>query len=393
VRRLAFGWSVVIGLVIGAQPPSTDAVAATVSLDHGVLSYTAAPGERNEPYVSVRRLSGERGIEVRDHRRVRLVAGTGCIVAPDPDRGEVVRCSLASGAELPRVRMALRDAADAGTVERLLGRVAGGPGNDRLTGTGLLDGGPGGDSLTLTRGAVRKARGGSGHDTLEVDSRVTAGTVLAGGRGSDRLSGGAGGDVLRGGPGDDNIGDFGEERDRDVFRLGPGSDEAFALEGGVAVIFARDGEHDEIECGFGRQTLILDGLDFYEQEDIGPCERIRRRGPPRALPDTSVAYLEYDFGAGEGPNELEVDIICPYDLRPCRGTFTVYDRQGAVVKETFRYATGGRISHLFRRSKRMLRRLAKWARITVVSYDPAGGVHRHSLAGPNVVVINVPGEP
>jgi hypothetical protein len=108
------------------------------------------------------------------------------------------------------------------------------------------------------------------------------------------------------------------------------------------------------------------------------------------LPDIGVAYLEYDFGQGEGPNELEVVILCPEDLRPCRGSFTVHDRHRAIVEETFDYATGGRISHLFRRSKRALRRLANWARITVVSYDRAGTSHRHSIAGPNAVVINEP---
>jgi hypothetical protein len=388
VQGSALGLGVAIGLVVSGALASAEAVAATVSLDHGVLSYRADPGERNAPTVSVLRSAGEPLVEVDDAPHVRLIAGTGCMVAPDADGGEAVRCPRTPGAALPRVRAVLGDGADSATVKRLLGRVAGGPGRDRLSGAGHLHGGPGGDSLTLTRGSLRDAHGGPGDDGLQVADGVKSGAVLAGGRGDDELNGGRGRDLLRGGMGDDRFYDPGDGGPGDVYRLGPGRDEATSYDG-ADTIFARDGEYDYIHCGFARETVFLDGLDFYDQE-VEPCDRVRRRGAPRVLPDTAVAYLEYDFGQDAGPNQLEVAIMCPHDLRPCRGMFTVSSRQGVVVEETFHFATGGPVYDYFRMPKPTLRRLARWARIVVVSYDRAGGVHRHSIAGPNVVVINDP---
>jgi RTX calcium-binding nonapeptide repeat (4 copies) len=383
-------WGVLVALVaVSGAAASPAARAATVSLEQGVLSYRADPGERNSPLVWVRRSAGELAIEVNDHRRVRLVAGTGCIVAGDTDGDGVedVRCSLTAGAALPRVRVALGDAADTGSVSRLPGRIAGGPGSDVLTGGGLLDGGPGNDSLTVTRGEIRKARGGPGDDELEVDTDVTAGTVLEGGPGEDRLNGGDGRDVLRGGPGDDRLGDVGDEG-ADVYRLGPGSDRTYSW--GADTIFARDGTYDQIECG-GRESIILDGLDFYDQEGAR-CRRVRRRGLARVMPDTGVVYFEEDSDQYAGPNELEIPILCPYDgPRPCAGTLTVSDRQGIVVDSAFRVGFLGRWYDGYRMGRPALRRLAKWARITVVSYDRAGRLHRHSIAGPGAVVINEPG--
>lgn len=393
VRRLPLCLSVVIGFWVGGPLPSTEALAATVSLDRGVLSYRATPGERNEPYVTVLRSSAERAIQVRDAPPVHLAAGTGCTATVDTNGYAVVRCSLAAGAPLPRVRMALGDAADRGTVEGLLARIIGGPGDDGLSGTGPLEGGPGRDGLLVTRGLVprgpvREARGGSGRDYLEVAGGVAVGAVLDGGRGDDELNGGSGRDVLRGGPGDDDFYDPGEGGPGDVYRLGPGRDDAL-LNDGADTVFARDGQHDEIDCGFARETVILDGLDFYGQE-VEPCQRVRRSGLARILPDIGVAYLEYDFGQDEGPNELEVLTLCPHDLGTCRGTLTVYDSRGLVAKRRFRFVGGGQVSDGFRLPKRTLRRLARWARITVVSYDRAGGLHRHTIAGPSAVVINEP---
>jgi RTX calcium-binding nonapeptide repeat (4 copies) len=351
--------------------------AATVSLERGVLRYTADPGEQNRARVYVRRSAGELWIDVLDVQRT----GDGCAVA---DRSSA-RCALVVGAPLPRVRIVLGDRSDSAEVERLVGRVAGGPGNDQVTGAGLLDGGPGNDQLALTGGTLGHARGGLGDDELD-GSDAMAAVRLEGGGGHDRLNGGPRRDILRGGRGDDSFGDVGDEN-ADVYRLGPGSDSAYSW--GADTVFAGDGEYDEIECS-GRTTVILDALDFYDQS-LGRCPRVRRRGLARSWPRYGVAYLEADPAQYADRNSLEIYYSCPYDgARPCAGTVSVYDRRGSVVQRSFRDNSLGESLETFRLRPATLRSLARWGRITVVSFDRLGGVHRHTTAGPNVVEINNP---
>jgi Tol biopolymer transport system component len=102
---------------------------------------------------------------------------------------------------------------------------------DRLRGLGgndVLNGGDGNDCL----------EGGSGNDRLN------------GGRGNDRLVGGSGRDVLTGGPG------------RNTYLAGAGND----------TIRARNGRRETINCGTGRDLVIVDRSDR-----VRGCERVRRR--------------------------------------------------------------------------------------------------------------------
>jgi hypothetical protein len=108
--------------------------------------------------------------------------------------------------------------------------------------------------------AVTKT-GGQGHDRIA----GTAGAdELSGLRGPDLLIGGAGDDVLIGG------------RGRDTLRGGPGHD-GFNMREGVELaapggdrISARDGAPDEINCGSGDDTAIVDA----EEEGVYNCERV-----------------------------------------------------------------------------------------------------------------------
>lgn len=414
--------------LLGAAAGPPAASAATVSLERGVLSYRAQQGERDRPSVRLRHSSGQPAIEVVERRvsgepsRSRIVAGPGCAVVPDADGKDdpsiagvddpVVRCALATAAARPRLSVALGDGSDDGSFDgRLAGRIGGGPGDDSLSGSGRLDGGPGKDTLrgaglldggtgsdhlTLTRGRLGEARGGLGDDELHLGDDAKAGGVLEGGAGDDRLWGGQGRDVLRGGPGDDYLTDDGGERGN-VYHLGSGRDK---VEGddGPDKILARDGEHDDLTCYGGRDTVVLDALDFYENdEDLGGrCERVRRRGLARAFPLEAVAYLTADYEAyigTRGPNELEVSMACPYDApRTCAETVIVSDRRGIVSQEEFDEGSRGQIDYSLRVPNRALRRLAKWGRITVVSHDRRGRRHTQSIAGPNVVTINDPTE-
>lgn len=164
----------------------------------------------------------------------------------------------------------------------------GGPGNDQIAGGGGADvflakpgdgaddyhGGPARDTILYSshstpvavtldnvandgaagerdqvRSNVENITGGSAGDTLR---SYGAFSRLEGGGGADTLDGGAGPDTLVGGA----------RRDR----LDGGS--------GIDVVFARDGEIDDVDCGSEHDTATIDGgegvLRNCESLDIGP---------------------------------------------------------------------------------------------------------------------------
>lgn len=99
------------------------------------------------------------------------------------------------------------------------GNVAGGPGDDVISGACFATGGDGNDTIQLCSHALPGAMyadGGLGDDVLTGGS---AGDILHGGGGRDRLSGGPGDDYLSA---DDGI--SGLPVDADSFDGGPGSD-------------------------------------------------------------------------------------------------------------------------------------------------------------------------
>ena len=94
-------------------------------------------------------------------------------------------------------------------------------------------------------------------DTATVSAGV--GVRLSGGDGDDVLTGGNGGDKLIGGAGDDRLvgGDGTDE-----LSGGPGDD----------VIDARDGTEDDIDCGDGNDTVIVDSTE----DGVVDCETVDR---------------------------------------------------------------------------------------------------------------------
>ncbi|HEY2776463.1 MAG TPA: hypothetical protein VGI77_01035 [Gaiellaceae bacterium] len=91
-------------------------------------------------------------------------------------------------------------------------------------------------------------RGLGGNDVLR---GLGGNDLLLGGAGNDKLYGGAGNDQLLGGPGKDLLyGDAGND-----------------------TISARDGAHDTIHCGVGRDTVIADKIDTVSRD----CEVVRRK--------------------------------------------------------------------------------------------------------------------
>jgi hypothetical protein len=114
--------------------------------------------------------------------------------------------------------------------------VDGGAGNDRIR-TGALD---------------DVVRGGDGDDTLDAD---IGNDQVDGGAGDDDVKGGGNNDQVDGGPGQDVVqGDGGDITD-------DGSDR----------IFTRDGEADQVSCGFGSDVVTADTKDAIESQQ---CESV-----------------------------------------------------------------------------------------------------------------------
>ena len=110
-------------------------------------------------------------------------------------------------------------------------RADGGPGNDRMLGTGLQLGGP-------------------GDDRLDVGARGIKGGRIAGQDGDDFITGSDGPDSLDGGAGRDRI----------------------SGRGGNDTIRVRDGERDVVRCGDGHDTVLADRIDTIGRD----CERTSR---------------------------------------------------------------------------------------------------------------------
>jgi len=277
--------------------------------------------------------------------RAGVTAGRGCTALTGVNAGSV-RCPFPEGVRALGPQLRLGGANDRAEVD-VAGpgiRVAGGDGNDRISATGWVDGGPGNDRLlgggrvfgglgsdSITGSDGRDViDGGLGNDTIAGagardrltggpgNDRLTGRGMISGGPGNDRVGGGG---RLFGGSGDDTIGNGlgtniestrasiygGPGRDtitgseyRDVIVPGAGDDTVLA-ESGNDVVRSRDSSADLIECSSGRDTVLLDGLDYAASD----CERLRRRGAARAVPVQATVDEEgSDFG---------VVVVCPPD--------------------------------------------------------------------------------
>jgi RTX calcium-binding nonapeptide repeat (4 copies) len=252
--------SVMAVLLASLVVPCAPALAATVRVDErkGVVVYRAAPGERNDVLITA-----SDGVFVGDS--VPIHAGPGCESA---DR-YFVRCDQTSRA---LIRLGNRDdrakvtlPRDPGTKIERFERVAidGGRGDDVLTGGPEIDtllGGRGKDDLRGGAGVDRLLAGGYGLSTDPTADR------LHGGRDSDLLMGSAGPNLIEPGPGADQV-DAGGGRD---------------------IVLTRDGTIEQIHCGAGLDSAVIDGFDFPLA-----CERHEPYSPASPVP------LEFRAMGGE----------------------------------------------------------------------------------------------
>lgn len=239
-------------VLLGAGP----ALASTVEVVDGALTYTAARGERNALTLTTDGVA----ITLADPGASGLRIGPGCTPAgplktASCPAAEVRRTVIATADDRDVVSMALAlpTEIDAGsgrdevTVGSAGGFATGGPGDDRLfgaAGSDVLVGAEGDDTV---RGGVGDDRlfGGPGADELEGEAGAD---VVAGQDGRDLLTGGAGVDALDGGAGADSV-DGGADSDR---LLGGTGDD---------VVNAADQAPDEVGCGTGQDSGRADGVD------------------------------------------------------------------------------------------------------------------------------------
>ena len=145
-----------------------------------------------------------------------------------------------------------------------------GAGDDRYVLAGFyqqtVDGGPGDDAIQTGAHGDDLVHGGPGNDTIDASEGSDS---VYGDDGDDQVSGGDGSDTIDGGAGRDIIsGDYGDLN-------GDGSD----------TIAARDGEADQISCGFGADVVTADDLDVTDEL----CENVDAQAVVPAKPDLALS--------------------------------------------------------------------------------------------------------
>jgi hypothetical protein len=216
---------------LGVAPPATaTSVSVTIGSDSATLTYRAAPGERNGVGIEAE-YSPTPGVYLVWFDAGTLV-GPGC----EPYSGNparAARCGLPPGLR-HQASIRLGDRNDGASLERAGGlpaRVAGGPGDDVITGPGNKD--LQGVPLWLW----------SALDPPQ--PKLGRAAALAGSGPPSYLWGGSGADEVWGGVGDD------------VIDPGPDVDLVVGF-GGDDRIVATDGVIDYIECDKGSDRLTLD---------------------------------------------------------------------------------------------------------------------------------------
>jgi hypothetical protein len=184
--------------------------------------------------------------------------------------------------------------------------ITGGPGDDRVRGHGgddVLDGGLGSDDLSGGAGSDAAIYHGVAPVRITLDDLANDGRAgerdnvqtdieaVYGSSGADDLLGSAGSDQLDAGDGDDRVDGNG------------GTDQLFGGNGSD-VLRARDGRRDEVDCGSGADTAVLDTSDVARG-----CEIIDRR-PLASAVDASLRWTAW-LGTSTRYTTLRVTDVYP----------------------------------------------------------------------------------
>jgi RTX calcium-binding nonapeptide repeat (4 copies) len=282
----------------------------------------------------------------------------------------------------------------------------GGPGNDRLqpddhdAGSGdIVVGGPGTDSLWLDtafggNGPINASFDGVANDgfagetdnygadleNLEgvstapsihfagtdapnrVQMRSESADVLVGMGGDDFIDAANGNDVVDGGDGNDTI--YGGGND-DQIKGGPGLD-SLSGEGSASGFFisvpgndtidARDGVREQLNCGPGADTAIVDELDVVPQDPGTLCEAVDRAGAPAAASPPSIRSSKLRVNKGR----VSVSLSCK---AACSGKLTLRTtKKVTVASGSYSIAAGKSATvrlKLSSKGRSLLRRVTK----------------------------------
>jgi hypothetical protein len=250
---MALHWKIrqwVLGVALLAALAALPAVAeaSTASRSGDAITITAGAGEANDVRVSVECC----GFDAVVTDAAGVTATGECVqVTPteancgQPPRGDLV-ASLGDGNDT------FRESVDTASFRSIT--VDGGTGDDTLSGDQAID----------------VFYGGDDNDTISGGSSADQ---LFGEAGNDSVTGGAHGDALSGGPGQDLL-----EGDGSLFNY---------TNGGSDTIDSRDGEGDQVTCGYGADSVTADSADSIEGG--GECESVDVGRPP-------------ETGGGNGPS-------------------------------------------------------------------------------------------
>ena len=322
VRRRA----VIVGTIVTVALLSvaSTALADTVTLDPGVPTFVDDGGESSA--VRVRATPGSVTFEQ---------AGDPISSADAACQGGGTEKVTCSGPEVGLFVLELGDGDDVATAAgTLAGRMSGGEGNDRLTGSDENAvnsddlAGDAGDDVLDTRDVAGVsgdgAVGGDGNDTIK------------GGSGDDSLAGdGAGSmapgrDVITPGGGDDYA--WGDGGDGDDVRLGPGDDHAIEVGG--------DGANDRYAGGPGFDEIAFDNATIgppgtvFDAFAINLAAGRGGRANHGREPNTLAGFDDVLTGIGDDlvtgtPRANTIDTGAGDDaINPRKGADTVLAREG-----------------------------------------------------------------
>lgn len=218
--------------------------------------------------------------------------------------------------------------------------------NVKFTGT------PGPDTV-FVQASSSAVRGLGGNDTLNGHDGAD---TLEGGDGDDHLEGGFGNDVLDGGSGKDTF--VGDTTERNVIATGDDR------------IHARDGVAEQVSCGIGTDTAIVD-----ETDTVDGCETV---DPPRAVIDPPGAQSPILRLVGNPTlrrllrRGLAVEVTCG---APCVVRAQLRMGKRRVAAASARLASRGRVILKPTRPARRLLAAKRRARLTlIVRIERAGRV-------------------
>ena len=292
-------------------------------------------------------------------------------------------------------------------------RVVGGPGRDTLqTGNGTGTSGPIGvsfddaandgypgegdnyagdlEDLSATNVSVPiNFVGTDGPNTVQL--RSEAADTVKGLGGDDMIDGANGNDALDGGAGNDTI--YGGGND-DTIVGGPGLDSLSGEGSGSGLyvsvagndrIDARDGVREQLNCGPGADTAIVDELDVVPQDPGSLCEAVSRSAAQARAAKIRSSGLRVRRG------RISVKLACPAGGTACRGRVSIRTakavkvgkrrRKVDVASRTFNVKAGRSATVRLRPSaagRRLLRRVSR-VKVSVLATPKGGKAARRTV--------------